>query len=168
METHREVGIVGPKLLHPDRSMQESAHRFPTPFMPLYRRTPLGKLPHARREMHRYAMRGELGGDAPMEVDWMEGAALLVRKKAIEEVGMLDERFFMYMEDADWARRFWDAGWKVVWHPGATLMHYHRRASADTAWFLAPFTNKVTRFHIVSAVKYFRKWRGVPHPARKA
>lgn len=167
MEAHSDVGLVGPKLLHPDRAVQESVHRFPTPLMPFYRRTPLGRLSHARRAMHRYAMRGELEGDDPREVDWMEGAALFVRKEAIEEVGMLDERFFMYMEDADWARRLWEKEWKVVWHPEATLIHYHRRASADVSWLIAPFTNKVARYHIVSAYKYFRKWHGQPLPTRK-
>lgn len=167
METHHDVGLLGPKLLRPDRSVQESVHRFPVPLMPLYRRTPLGRLPRARRALHRYAMRGELEGDEPREVDWMEGAALLVRKRAIEEVGMLDERFFMYMEDADWARRLWEKGWKVVWHPGTVFIHYHRRASADAAWFTAPFTNKVARYHIISAVKYFWKWRGKPAPTRR-
>jgi GT2 family glycosyltransferase len=99
-----------------------------------------------------------------MDVDWMEGAALFVRRKAIDEVGLFDERYFAYFEDADWCRRFWLKGWKVVHFPEATVIHYHRRESADALWFLAPFTNKVSRIHISSAVKYFLKWKGQPLP----
>lgn len=163
METHTEIGLLGPKLMHPDKSMQESVHRFPTPWTPLYRRTPLGKLPHARREMHRYFMRGELDSDKSKDVDWMEGAALFARRNAIREVGMFDERYFAYMEDADWARRFWNRGWRVVWYPKAVILHYHRRQSADAPWFMG-LTNRVTRIHIASAIKYFAKWKGEPHP----
>ena len=94
----------------------------------------------------------------------MEGAALFVRRKAIDEVGMFDERFFVYFEDADWCRRFWGAGWKVVYDPAVRIIHYHRRESADALWFLAPIINKVSRIHIGSAWKYFMKWRGLPSP----
>lgn len=163
MEERPDVGMLGPRLKHPDGSLQESAHRFPSAWTPIFRRTPLGRLSRARTEMDRYNLKGELGSE-PLEVDWMEGAALFVRRDAASEVGLFDERFFIYMEDADWARRFWRAGWKVVWFPGATVLHYHRRESRDGLWFLAPLTNRVSRIHIMSAVKYFLKWRGEPHP----
>ena len=166
MEAHPDVGVVGPRLVRPDGSRQESVHRFPTPLTPVYRRTPLGRLPAARAALDRYFMRGETG-DAPMEVDWMEGAALFARRAAFEQVGLFDERFFVYFEDADWCRRFWLAGWKVVYHPGISVIHYHRRESADTLWFLAPFTNKVSRIHIASAIRYFRKWQGQPLPRKE-
>jgi hypothetical protein len=163
MEAHPEVGLLGPKLVHPDRTRQESAHHFPTPWIPVLRRTPLGRLPWAKLQLGRYFMRGEVG-EKTMDVDWMEGAALFVRRKAIDEVGLFDERYFAYFEDADWCRRFWLKGWKVVHFPEATVIHYHRRESADALWFLAPFTNKVSRIHISSAVKYFLKWKGQPLP----
>lgn len=166
MDAHPEIGVLGPKLVRPDGTRQESVHRFPTPWIPVYRRTPLGRLPRAQAAIARYAMRGELA-DAPMEVDWMEGAALFVRREAIGKVGMFDERFFVYFEDADWCRRFWQAGWKVVYYPPAEIIHYHRRESADALWFLAPFTNKVSRIHIASAVKYFTKWKDQPSPRKE-
>ncbi|HTK59840.1 MAG TPA: glycosyltransferase family 2 protein, partial [Candidatus Baltobacteraceae bacterium] len=166
MDAHQDVGVLAPKLTHPDGSRQESAHRFPTPWIPIYRRTPLGRLPQAKAELDRYAMRGETGDDA-MDVDWAEGAAMFVRRKAIDEVGMFDERFFVYFEDADWCRRFWSKGWRVVYFPVASILHYHRRESADTGWFLAPFTNKVSRIHIQSAVKYFMKWKGQELPRKE-
>ncbi len=166
MEAHPEIGVLGPKLAHPDGSRQESAHRFPTPWIPVYRRTPLGTLPSAKEEMDRYAMR-DVAFAAPTDVDWIEGAAMFVRRAAIDEVGLFDERFFVYFEDADWCRRFWLKGWRVVYHPGIEIIHYHRRESADTLWFLAPFTNTVARIHIMSAIKYFAKWKGQAPPEKK-
>jgi N-acetylglucosaminyl-diphospho-decaprenol L-rhamnosyltransferase len=162
MEAHPEAGMLAPKLVHPDRSVQDSVHRFPTPWIPVYRRTPLGSLPHARRELDRYLMRGELGEDI-RDIDWAEGAALFVRRKAIDEVGMFDERFFIYFEDTDWARRFWQKDWKVRYFPDAEIIHYHRRESADASGLMA-LANKVTRLHIQSAFKYFAKWKDQPPP----
>lgn len=166
MEARPEIGVLGPKLVRPDGARQESVHRFPTPWIPVYRRTPLGRLPQAKAALERYVMHGEIV-ESPMDVDWMEGAALFVRRAAIEQVGMFDERFFVYFEDADWCRRFWQAGWKVVYYPQAQIIHYHRRESADALWFLAPFTNKVSRIHIASAVKYFSKWKDQPSPRKE-
>ena len=166
MEAHPEIGVLGPKLAHPDGKRQESAHRFPSPWMPIYRRTPLGKLPEAKREIDRYFLR-DLDMRVPTDVDWVEGAAMFVRRAAIDKVGLFDERFFVYFEDTDWCRRFWDGGWKVVYHPGIEIVHYHRRESADTLWLLAPFANKVSRIHIMSAIKYFRKWWGKPLPQKE-
>lgn len=166
MEAHPEIGVLGPKLAHPDGKRQESAHRFPSPWMPIYRRTPLGNLPEAKREIDRYFLR-DLDMRVPTDVDWVEGAAMFVRRAAIDKVGLFDERFFVYFEDTDWCRRFWNGGWKVVYHPGIEIVHYHRRESADTLWFLAPFANKVSRIHIMSAIKYFRKWWGRPLPQKE-
>ncbi len=163
MEAHPKIGVLGPKLVRPDGTRQESAHRFPTPWIPIYRRTPLGKTARARNEIDRYFLR-DVNFTEPTEVDWIEGAAMCVRRAAIDEVGLFDERYFVYFEDTDWCRRFWMKQWSVVYHPGIEVIHYHRRESADVLWFLAPFANKVSRIHIASAVKYFLKWRGLPSP----
>lgn len=163
MEAHPEIGLLGPTLVHPDGTRQESTHHFPTPWIPIYRRTPLGRLPRARRALDRYFMRGEIRA-TPMPVDWFEGAAMFARRKAVDAVGPFDERFFVYFEDADWCRRFWLKGWKVVHLPQARIIHYHRRESADAPWWRAAVFNKVTRIHITSAAKYFLKWRGQKPP----
>ena len=162
LEANPKTAMIGPKLVHPDKTRQESVHRFPTPMIPVYRRTPLGRLASAKTELDRYSMRGELG-ETVTEVDWMEGAALFVRREAIDQVGMFDERYFVYFEDADWARRFWKAGWKVEYVPHAEVLHYHRRESADGSWFTGVL-NPVTRIHITSAVKYFLKWKDEESP----
>jgi glycosyltransferase involved in cell wall biosynthesis len=59
-----------------------------------------------------------------MEVDWVSGACMVIRRKAIDAVGCFDERFFMYWEDADWCKRMWDGGWKVVYYPLASIVHH--------------------------------------------
>jgi GT2 family glycosyltransferase len=94
-----------------------------------------------------------------MDVDWLLGAALMVRGSALDAIGLLDERFFLYFEDTDWCRRFWKGGYRVTFFAAAEMVHYHERGSAKGNWLFSPF-RKSTRIHIASAIKYFRKWRG--------
>ena len=63
-------------------------------------------------------------GRTPMEVDWVSGACILLRRQALNDVGYLDERFFIYWEDTDWCRRMWQKGWKVVYFPQTTVLHH--------------------------------------------
>jgi GT2 family glycosyltransferase len=156
MDSHADVGIMGPKLVHPDESIDVSCYRFPGYAIPIYRRTPLGKLPAGRRAVSRYLM-SEYDRKGDRDVDWLLGAVLMVRRSAIEKVGLLDERYFLYFEDTDWCRRFWQAGWRVVYFTGAKMVHYHERLSAQGSWLVSPF-RKSTRIHISSCIKYFMKW----------
>jgi GT2 family glycosyltransferase len=144
------LGVVGPKLLNPDRTLQYSCNRFYTPLTPLCRRTALGRLPLGRRILQRDLMM-DVDHDHPMDVDWLMGSALLLRRDALDAVGPLDERYFMYFEDMDWCRRFWHHGWKVRYVPEATMVHFHQRASAQSFWRFH------ARVHIASAAKYFLK-----------
>ena len=91
------------------------------------------------------------------EVDWLLGAALLVRKKAIKEIGLMDERFFLYFEDVDWCRRFKLKNWKVIYYPGAKMIHFYQRLSAKEKNIKFLF-NKIVLIHLLSAIKYFSKW----------
>ena len=124
MNGHPEAAVVGPRLLNPDGTVQGSARRDPSPWTGLFGRdAPLTRLfpnnPVSRRELpNLYHV-----GDAPLEVDWISGACLLVRRAAYEQVGGLDERFFLFWEDADWCRRFRKAGWKVYYLPTAVGTH---------------------------------------------
>jgi N-acetylglucosaminyl-diphospho-decaprenol L-rhamnosyltransferase len=123
LEERSEIGVVGPKLLFPDGRLQHSAFTFPTlamvflDFFPLQDRlldTPLnGRYPRALYE------RGE-----PFAIDHPLGAALMVRRQVIDEVGPLDERFFMYCEEIDWCMRIKEAGWEIVCCPRAEIVHY--------------------------------------------
>jgi len=165
MDEHPDVGILAPQLLNPDKSIQYSCYRFPSVMIPIYRRTPLGKTSSGKKALEEYLMK-DWDHEETKEVDWCLAASIMVRKKAIEQVGLLDERYFMYFEDCDWCRRFWQAGFKVVYFPTAKMVHYHVRQSADVPWFLGLF-QKISRIHITSAIKYFVKFRGKQNPRNK-
>jgi GT2 family glycosyltransferase/glycogen synthase len=125
IEEHPDIGIVGPKILDYDGSVQGSARTFPTPLTGLFGRSSLltrffPNNPFTRANV----LTAWSDGKTPMEVDWVSGACLVARREAVGDVGLMDERFFMYWEDADWCRRMWNKGWKVVYFPQASVIHY--------------------------------------------
>jgi len=152
-----EVGIVGPKLLNPDGTLQYSCVRFPALYTPIFRRTFFGRF--AKTYLDDYLMK-LVSHDEVMDVDWMLGSCLLVRRSDFKKAGGgFDKRFFMYFEDTDLCRRFHRVGLRVVYNPAAVVIHDHARSSAKSRWYLAIFTNKLTREHIKSWLNYFWKWR---------
>lgn len=90
------------------------------------------------------------------KVDWVQGSCMIVRKSAIDDVGLMDDRYFMFMEDTDWCRRFWQKRWEVWYISNVEIVHYHARASADK--FYKTLFNKLSWIHVISAIKYFKKW----------
>ncbi len=156
------AGIFGPKLLNPDRSVQRWFYRFPSPGVPIYRRTPLGKTKRGNRVLDRYFMKDQ-NPDESMEVDGFFGSALLVRRNVFEELGGFDERFFMYFEDIDLCRRTWEKGWRIQYVPSSMFVHYHQRSS-DVRNPIQILRNRLAREHIKSGVRYFWKYRNSPHP----
>lgn len=161
-DTRRELGLIGPKILNPDRTLQRSFHRFPDPLIPFYRRTVLGKTPWGRRAIEQYLMM-DADPERIQEVDGLFGALILIRREALDSVGRFDERFFMYFEDVDLCRRAWESGWRVCYAPVAEFVHYHQRESeVKRVWDL--FTNRPAQHHLKSAVKYFWKYWGKAHP----
>ncbi|MGE0086618.1 MAG: glycosyltransferase [Desulfococcaceae bacterium] len=125
MEKHSHVGILGPKILDNDGMLQNSARAFPTPLTAFFGRSSylsrrFPKNPITSRNL--LSLKSD--GKTPMNVDWVSGACMVVRRKAIDSAGLMDERFFMYWEDADWCRRMWEKGWKVVYYPSTTVYHY--------------------------------------------
>jgi GT2 family glycosyltransferase len=151
-DAHPDVGAVGPQLLFPDGSVQPSRYRFPTVATAIFESTWLE--PFApQRVLDRYYVRDRPVSDAH-DVDWVRGAALLVRREAFAEVGLLDEGYFMYSEELDWCRRIRDAGWRVVYLPDAKITHHEGKSSEQA----------VAARHVSfqsSKVRYFRKYRGV-------
>jgi|WetSurMetagenome_2_1015567.scaffolds.fasta_scaffold99700_2 GT2 family glycosyltransferase len=128
METHPEAGAVGPRLLNTDGSLQFSCRRFPTFAAGLFRNTPLGRIFPGNRYSRQYLMM-EWDHSLPQEVDWISGAAMLIRRRTLEEVGLLDEGFYMYCEDVDWCYRARQKGWKIFYLPSAGITHVMGRAS---------------------------------------
>jgi GT2 family glycosyltransferase len=162
LDRNPRVGIAGGKLLSPNSKLQHSAFRFYRPSTVLYRRTWLGATNHGQQEIKRFLMK-DFDHDHVQPVEWLMGSCYMLRSAAIKEVGGMDERFFLYFEDVDWCRRFWEKGWQVVYVPEARFSHFHQRRSRSHQW-LGIFTNWTTREHILSALKYFWKYRNRPAP----
>lgn len=152
MDAHPQVGALGPQLLNPDGSVQSSRRRFPTMATAFLESTVLQQWSPDNRVLRRYYVR-ERGDDEAQEVDWVVGACLLARRQAIEQVGLLDEDFFMYSEEMDWCRRFKEHGWQVVYLPTAQVIHHEARSSEQ----VKPLQH--IQFQR-SKVLYFRKHHG--------
>lgn len=150
LNTQPDVGVVGPQLRNADGTVQSSRRRFPTRLTGFFESTWLqGVVPGILRRY--YAL--DLPDDAPADVDWLTGACLLVPRAAYEEVGGLDEGYFMYSEELDWCRRIKATGRRVVYYPAAQVIH-HSGQSSDQA---------VTARHVNfqrSKLRYYRKYHG--------
>lgn len=163
-----DVGVVFPQLRYGDNSLQHSAFAFHRPSTVVYRRTPLGRLPWGRRELERFmqaeALSAAVRSGTSIDVDWSLGAAMMFRREMFEQVGGLDEDYFLYFEDVDWCLRAWRAGWRCTLLPTATCIHTYSRASSHGG-MLGLFVNPLTRRHIRSAVRFFRLYgRRVARP----
>lgn len=129
MDHHPDVGVMGPKLLLPNGELDVACRRaFPTPAVSFYRFSGLARLFPNSARFARYNLT-YLDIDARADVDSVVGAYMLVRQTAIADVGMLDEQYWMYGEDLDWAKRIKDAGWRVVYNPAVTALHVKRASS---------------------------------------
>ncbi len=132
MDAHPEFGVAGPKLVRLDGSLDLACRRsFPSVEVSFWRLTRLSKIfPHSRR-FGRYNMT-YLDPDQPAEIDSVVGAFMLVRREAIERAGLLDETFWMYGEDLDWAYRIKQAGWRVYYYPKVVVQHVKRASSRQS------------------------------------
>jgi GT2 family glycosyltransferase len=150
MEAHPQAGIAGPRLLNSDRTLQLSCRRFSTPFL-----FALRGLGFERALEHTAAQRRALMQDwdhaQVRDVDWVLGAAMIVRRRALEEVGTMDEGYYLYCEDQDWCHRMWTRGWGVYYVPDSIMIHDHRRASADGLF------SRWKWVHVQSTLRMFRK-----------
>jgi N-acetylglucosaminyl-diphospho-decaprenol L-rhamnosyltransferase len=119
LDAHPRVAAVGPRLVYPDGSVQDSAWRFPTPLVSALGLVTLGK-----------AGVKQSRGEAPRSVDWVTGAALLLRREALDEVGLFDEGFFLYSEEVDLQLRLRRNGWDIRFFPDVTVVHHESQFSA--------------------------------------
>jgi N-acetylglucosaminyl-diphospho-decaprenol L-rhamnosyltransferase len=158
-EEHPEAAVVGPKLLNPDGSLQRSVRGFPT----LWRLTTeyffLRKLAPGSRALNAfYASR--FSHDEVREAEFVMGACMLVRREAADTVGLFDEDFFMFSEETDWCYRFRQAGWKVLFFPGAEFVHV---GGATTSQNWGPMYREQLRGHLRFLAKH-----GGPREAERA
>ena len=121
--SEERTGMVGVKLVTESGELDHACKRsFPTPLAALAHFTGVGRDAGASGRLSQYRAT-HLGDDEPGEVDAVNGAFMLCRMEAVREVGLLDEGYWLYMEDLDWCHRFWDAGWKVFYEPAGAALH---------------------------------------------
>jgi len=145
------VGLIGPELLNTDGSVQSSRRRFPTIITAIFESTWLE--PWAPRCVLGRFFVHDRSDDVVQDVDWVQGAALFTRREVVEQVGGMDERFFMYSEELDWCRRIKAAGWRIVYYPEATILHRGGKSSDQV----------VAARHVyfqTSKILYYRKYYG--------
>lgn len=152
MQATPGVGIAGPRLLNPDGSDQLSALRFIEPWDVFfeYARFPALFQPRAQRSPRRLH---ELAASDPSPVDYVLGAALLIRRSVIATIGLLDEEYFMYGEEVDWCYRAKQAGWGVSFLPTAQITHLGGQSTARI-----PRRMLAQRF--TSSLRFLAKHRG--------
>lgn len=147
-DQHPRAGLIAPKLLNPDGTLQYSCRRFPTLGAGIFRHTPLERFEPKGRFTSDYLMR-EWDHNSPRQVDWLSGACLMARREMINEIGSLDDGFFMYFEDVDWAYRAHQAGWEVHYIPEPVILHEVGRSSDRRP-------KRMIVMHHQSAYRYFR------------
>lgn len=126
MDANHDVGVSGPRLLNADRSLQPSCGRFPSKVSLLVDALAIRWMfPQAATDIDL-----EYESDAVREVPVVFGALFMVRREAMDQVGLLDECFFFYGEERDWCKRFWETGWRVSYVPEAQAIHYSAGSSA--------------------------------------
>jgi len=125
MEESPDIGILGPKIFDMNGDIEGSARAHPSMLTAFFGRKSILTRFFPNNPFSRANILTTLSTDnKPVTVDWISGACMLVRKRAIEDVGLMDERFFIYWEDADWCRRMWEKGWKVIYYPKVAAKHF--------------------------------------------
>jgi len=152
MDANPDVGGCGPKLLNQDGTVQPSARRFPTLRGILHHYTILRVVPIFRSEYRKWHMR-DFKHDRRMDVDQVMGAALMARRSIVEDIGRMDETFFMYYEEVDLCYRIKQAGWRIVFTPDAVITHRGGRSTDQI-----PVERRMTALR--SVLTFIRKHRG--------
>lgn len=129
MDQNPDVGMTGPKLLYPDLRLQDSCRSFPSLWNNFCSSFFLSRIFPKSKFFSSEHMR-YFAHDKICKVDYLAGAFLAVKRAAIDQVGLLDEKFFIYSEEVDWCKRFWKAGWEVVFFPESRAIHFIRGSSS--------------------------------------
>jgi len=156
MEKNHKCGILGVKLISEDGSMQPSARKLPDPLSKFLVMSGLSdKYPGSRffgSPDYKWWNHKEV-----REVGWVPGAYFLIRKDLIDEIGLLDERYFMYFEEIDYCFNALRSGWKVVFYPDAEVIHLGGQSSANTTKRITNSGKQLINFRVKSEFRYYRK-----------
>ncbi len=162
MDAHPKIGCIGPKLLNMDGTLQYSCYRFDLSSILIKPLKQIGwdKKYRPVRRYFEYLLMRDFDHNETRPVDWVLGAAMVVRQEVVAEVGWFDGRFFAYLEDCDWCRSMWERGWPVYYVHDIVIKHSHARDSARVPGvFKALLKNKSARIHLASWFRYIWKWR---------
>lgn len=151
MKKNADVGVVGPALLYPDGTVRPSARSFPHPFDLLKKRL-FPTQWHSTFDAERALKEKK----ESVDVDWLVGACLLMKRDVFLSLDGFDPRYFLFFEDIDLCRRIKNAGKRVVYLPSLHVLDRKGRLSGSSV--LSILTRKTTRIHLISALKYFWKW----------
>ncbi len=158
LKKYPDVGLVGPKILNPDFSLQPSTYSFPNfftiflKFSGIRKLIPFNKftfkiLPYFYRKTSRFWDHSDI-----REVETLKGAAMMVRRRTIEEVGLMDEVALAYGEETEWHFRFWKKGWKIVFYPKARIIHYGGQSTK--------LLSSIPEEEIKSLLNFYKKHKG--------
>ncbi|MGC9520484.1 MAG: glycosyltransferase family 2 protein [Anaerolineae bacterium] len=161
LDAHPQVGLVGPRLFNDDGTTQSSRRRFPTLPILFLESTWLQRL-MPRPLLNRYYV-ADVPDSEEQLVDWVTGAAMLVRREAITDAGPLDPGFFMYSEELDWCRRIRQAGWDIAYTPSAEIVHYGGKSSEQVAparhiYFQSSKIRYARKYHGTVVAELLRLW----------
>ena len=163
MDDHPKIACIGPKLISLDGILQDSCYRFDLASIlikPLRQILFDKKYKWVKKHSDKLVM-NEFDHSETRPVDWVLGAAMVVRGSVADKIGFFDERYFMYLEDADWCRRMWEENFPVYYVHDIVIKHFHARSSAQVPGiFKALVKNRLARAHLKSWFKFMWKWRG--------
>lgn len=132
LDENPQVAVVGPQLLYPDGSIQPSRRRFPQLAMAFIDDSvPFGRRWFPNSKLEQAFLMADSPDDEIQSVDWLVGAALMIRREVWQKVGPLDDQFFMYFEELDWCKRCRSMGWEIHYLPQAQVIHHHGAASGQ-------------------------------------
>ncbi|MBC7333927.1 MAG: glycosyltransferase family 2 protein [Actinobacteria bacterium] len=145
MEENPAVGVVGPRIVNSDGSIQLSCRRFPSMLNAGLHSLLTDIFPN--NPFSRKYKLADVERNKPFAVDWVSGSFMLIRRKALDEIGLLDERYFMYAEDVDLCFRMWKNNWQVFYFPHASVLHYIGGSSKEKEF--------VSCFRMQKSIFYF-------------
>jgi GT2 family glycosyltransferase len=148
MESHPEIGALGPKTFFGDMQIQKNCREYPTLRNAVCEAFFLESL-FPTVSAFRGSMLNRCDYASTMQVEGLSGCFMMVRREVIAQVGVFDERFFFYSEDVDWCKRIHDAGWQLVYYPDAEVIHYGNASSAS----------EPVRFHLQMLKANWQYWR---------
>lgn len=161
MEDNPAVGIMGPQLVCEDGSPQPSAHKFPSLYLKFRVLSGIESRRPSYISYFDYFKAPDSVKPSPRKVDWVPGAYFMIRRELINQIGLLDDRFFMYYEEVDFCLRAKKAGWDVVFNPLISIIHLGGQSSYATGKKVSRTGRQLVDIRVNSEYDYFRKHSGL-------